>query len=72
MLFVCIDPKFAEWQHWIHVNASATDIQGTGESITAYFGSAPGKDSGKHHYCIVVYEQPDRLVCDEPKISATR
>jgi hypothetical protein len=44
------DPKFAEWQHWVHVNAAA-DAVGAGlpaaawggESITAYFGPAPGQ-----------------------------
>ena len=68
---LCADPKFGEWQHWILVNAPHTDLS-KGEALTAYFGSAPGKDSGKHRYCCVVYEQTDHLVCDEPRVSATR
>lgn len=65
------DPKFGEWQHMIVVNAPSSDFA-SGEAITAYFGSAPGKDSGMHRYCVVVYEQPDKIVPDEEKISATR
>ena len=50
------DPKFAEWQHWVAVNAKGGDVS-TGESITAYFGPAPGKDSGRHRYAVTAYEQ---------------
>lgn len=64
------DPKFAEWQHWISVNTPAQDIT-AGESITTYFGSAPGKDSGKHRYVMVVYEQPGKIEPDEERVSGT-
>lgn len=64
------DPKFGEWQHWVHVNAPVYMLL-TGESVTAYFGPAPGKDTGKHRYCLVVYEQREPLVVEEPRISAT-
>jgi hypothetical protein len=53
------------------VNASASDVE-SGDSITAYFGSAPGKDSGKHTYTLVVYEQPEKITPDEERVSATR
>jgi hypothetical protein len=55
----------------VHVNAPSSDLVGGGEAITAYFGSAPGKDSGKHRYCVVVYEQPEKLSPDEERIGAT-
>ncbi len=65
------DPKFAEWQHWVLVNASHTDLS-VGEALTEYFGSAPGKDSGEHRYCLVIYEQPDKITADEAKVTKTR
>jgi hypothetical protein len=65
------DPKFGEWQHWIVVNAPADDV-GAGEAVTAYFGSAPGKDSGAHRYVLAVYEQPGRItIPEEEHVSAT-
>ena len=39
------------------------------DARTAFFGSAPGKDSGKHVYALVVYAQPGgRVAPDEPRI----
>lgn len=64
------DPKFGEWQHWLLVNAPGADLL-RGEAQTAYFGSAPGKDSGTHRYCIVAYAQPGRIAPAEAPISAT-
>ena len=72
------DPKFGEWQHWVLVNAAvaADGALHGGEARTAYFGSAPGKDSGAHRYCLVAYAQPrgERIeLSDEldPPVSAT-
>jgi phosphatidylethanolamine-binding protein (PEBP) family uncharacterized protein len=64
------DPKFGEWQHWVHVNAGPSDLS-SGESITAFFGSAPGQGAGVHRYCLVVYEQPGKIEPDEAHVSAT-
>jgi phosphatidylethanolamine-binding protein (PEBP) family uncharacterized protein len=64
------DPKFGEWQHWISVNTPADDVS-AGDAITAYFGSAPGKDSGKHRYVLVAYEQAGKIEPDEERVSAT-
>jgi hypothetical protein len=64
------DPKFGEWQHWVCVNvpgsalggeASSSGSSSSGEkwaTLTTYFGCAPGKDSGRHRYCLVAYAQP--------------
>jgi hypothetical protein len=66
------EPKFKEWQHWVHVNAPAEDFIKGGDSITAYVGSAPGKDSGFHRYVAVLYEQAARIEPDEARIPANR
>jgi hypothetical protein len=69
------DPKFAEWQHWVHVNAAA-DAVGAGlpaaawggESITAYFGPAPGQGSGRHRYALAAYAQPGPIAPTEERV----
>ena len=62
------DPKFAEWQHWVHVNALNGDVA-SGESVTTYFGPAPGKGNGRHRYALTAYEQTTgTIVVDEPRI----
>ncbi len=62
------EPKFAEWQHWVQVNVRVDKDSGAvvdkGESVTAFFGPAPGKDSGRHRYCLVVYEQEAAINVD--------
>lgn len=68
------DPKFGEFAHWVVVNASAADVQGTGEALVAYHGSSPGPGSGVHRYCLVVYAQPGdgaRIACDEARVGPT-
>ena len=40
------DPKFREWQHWLVVNVPGTDVA-KGDTLAAYVGSGPGKDSGE-------------------------
>ena len=65
------DPKFGEWQHWVHVNAKGGEaLPGSGDSITAYFGPAPGKDSGRHRYVLVAYEQPGEIAPSEERVGA--
>lgn len=66
------DPKFAEWQHWVHVNAVAgAEVLESGESITAYFGPAPGKDTGRHRYALVAYAQPGPIAPTEERVGPT-
>ena len=63
------DPKFAEWQHWVHVNAAAgAELPASGESITAYFGPAPGQGSGRHRYALAAYAQPGPIAPTEERV----
>ena len=80
------DPKFGEWQHWIVCNVPGSALGGGGgdaapmaaaggapwTTLTAYFGPAPGKDSGRHRYCFVAYAQPRGAVdvASIPRIGA--
>ena len=58
------DPKFAEWQHWVWVNASVRGADpcvldpatSLGDHPTSWFGPAPGQGDA-HMYCVVVYQQ---------------
>ena len=63
-------PEFAEWMHWVVVNAPAENLGG-GEQLTAYFGSAPGQGTGLHRYVLVAYAQPGRIAPTEAPVSAT-
>ena len=65
------DPKFGEFAHWVAVNATAADVLGSCETIVAYHGSSPGPGSGLHRYCLVLYAQPGRIACDEPRVGPT-
>jgi hypothetical protein len=65
------DPKFGEFVHWAVVNASAADVQGTGDALVAYHGASPGPGSGAHRYCLVVYAQPGRIAPDEARVGPT-
>jgi hypothetical protein len=69
------EPKFAEFNHWLTVNVPAPKADGPveyGDPIVAYVGSAPGQAGGVHRYVFVVYEQPDKLTCDEPRVPIQR
>jgi len=62
------DPKFGEWQHWVVVNARGGDAA-AGDVLTAFFGPAPGKDSGAHRYVLVAYEQAAAVdAAAEPRV----
>ncbi len=61
------DPKFGEWQHWVVINAPEGKVE-DGETLTAFFGSAPGKDTGAHRYCFVAYAQPGKIEADEARV----
>nr|XP_028566497.1 phosphatidylethanolamine-binding protein 1-like [Podarcis muralis] len=59
------DPKLREWHHFLVTNMHGNDI-GSGCILSDYIGSAPAKGTGLHRYVWLVYEQPQRLTCDEP------
>ncbi|EDV43705.1 uncharacterized protein Dana_GF16395 [Drosophila ananassae] len=64
------DPKFREWHHWLVVNIPGNQIE-NGQVLTAYVGSGPPKGSGLHRYVFLVFKQPQKLTCSEPKIPKT-
>ena len=49
--------EFREWVHFVKMNASGSDLAGTGDEIVQYVGSGPPKGSGIHRYVWLVYEQ---------------
>ncbi|XP_042297455.1 phosphatidylethanolamine-binding protein 1-like [Sceloporus undulatus] len=63
------DPKNREWHHFLVTNMKGHDI-GSGCVLTDYIGSAPAKGTGLHRYVWLVYEQPQRLTCDEPILNS--
>ncbi|XP_067012135.1 protein D2 isoform X2 [Anabrus simplex] len=62
------EPKFREWHHWLVVNIPGTNID-KGEVLSEYVGSGPPKGTGLHRYVFLVYEQPGKLTCDEPRLT---
>ncbi|XP_019870681.2 protein D2-like [Aethina tumida] len=60
-------PKFREWHHWLVVNIPGKDI-GKGEVLSEYIGAGPPKNTGLHRYVLLVYKQPGKINCDEPRL----
>ncbi|KAJ8917431.1 hypothetical protein NQ315_005478 [Exocentrus adspersus] len=58
----------AQWNpyinHWLVGNIKSSQIS-TGETLTPYSGSKPGKDSGLHRYIFLVFEQPGKVSFEE-------
>lgn len=52
------NPYNKYWLHWIKTNI--TD-KNDGDLIVEFNPSAPPKNSGPHRYCIIVFEQKDKL-----------
>lgn len=52
--------KGREWLHWLDVNIPGNNFE-KGEFLTAFFPSAPPKDSGEHRYVFLLYRQPNKL-----------
>ncbi|KAL4712381.1 hypothetical protein ACJJTC_001542 [Scirpophaga incertulas] len=64
------NPRTREFHHWLVGNVPGCAVE-EGEVLTAYIGAGPPLTSGFHRYTIVVYEQPGKLVFDEPRICNT-
>nr|XP_056715626.1 phosphatidylethanolamine-binding protein 1-like [Euleptes europaea] len=62
------NPKMREWHHFLVTNMKGNDIS-SGCILSDYVGSAPAKGTGLHRYVWLVYEQPQRLTCDEPVLN---
>ncbi|KAL6074466.1 Phosphatidylethanolamine-binding protein 1 [Balamuthia mandrillaris] len=72
-----LDPKFKAWLHWLAVNVplSSDDDElepEKGFAIAEYVGAAPGKDSGKHRYTFLVYEQPGVIDVENETVIKSR
>lgn len=64
------NPIRREWLHWLVVNIPGTDLS-KGETINAYVGAGPPKDTGLHRYVTLLFKQPGKLNFDEPRRSNT-
>ncbi|KAK5646320.1 hypothetical protein RI129_004784 [Pyrocoelia pectoralis] len=64
------NPEFREWHHWLVGNIPGMDV-GKGEVLSAYIGSGPPEGTGLHRYVLLVYEQPDKITFDEPRLTNT-
>jgi len=58
------DPKWREWHHWLVVNIPGNDIS-KGETISAYIGAGPPRDTGLHRYVYLVYKQQGKIIDPE-------
>ncbi|KAH9369532.1 hypothetical protein HPB48_019677 [Haemaphysalis longicornis] len=63
------NPRYREWHHWLVVNVPGTTVA-NGEILSEYIGACPPRGTGLHRYVIVVYKQPERLTCDEKRLTA--
>ncbi|EDW58506.1 protein D2 [Drosophila virilis] len=64
------EPKFREWHHWLVVNVPGTQID-KGDVLSAYVGSGPPQGTGLHRYVFLIFKQPQKLSCNEPRIPKT-
>ncbi|KAM8705223.1 hypothetical protein ACLKA7_009648 [Drosophila subpalustris] len=64
------EPKFREWHHWLVVNVPGNQVD-KGDVLTAYVGSGPPQGTGLHRYVFLVFKQPQKLSCNEPRIPKT-
>lgn len=62
------DPVAGEVRHWYVVNIPGNNLE-EGETLFAYIGSGPPKDTGLHRYVFLVFKQSGKLVFDEPRVS---
>jgi phosphatidylethanolamine-binding protein len=61
------EPTYREWHHWLVGNIPGADIA-KGETLSAYVGSGPPKDTGLHRYVFLVYKQDGKLTFDELRL----
>ncbi|XP_054286560.1 protein D1-like [Macrosteles quadrilineatus] len=65
-----INPEAREFLHWLVGNIQGTDLS-SGDVIAEYIGSGPPKDSGFHRYVFLVYQQPEKIIFEEPRVNKT-
>lgn len=61
------DPKFREWHHWLVGNIPGNDVA-KGETLSAYIGSGPPKDTGLHRYVFLIYKQGGKIEFTEKRL----
>ncbi|XP_065356006.1 putative odorant-binding protein A5 [Calliphora vicina] len=64
-------PTWKEFVHWLVVNVPGKDIE-KGDEYCAYVGPLPPKTAGMMRFVFLVYEQPGKLVFDEPFVNSTK
>lgn len=57
-----------EVRHWYVGNIPGKDVE-KGDTLFAYIGSGPPKDTGLHRYIFLVFKQTGKLEFDEPRVS---
>ena len=62
------EPTYREWHHYLVVNVPGDKIA-EGETLSEYVGSGPPPETGLHRYVWLVYEQKDKIQCDEPRLT---
>lgn len=61
------EPTYREWHHWLVGNIPGSDVE-KGETLSAYVGSGPPKDTGLHRYVFLIYKQNGKLEFDEKRL----
>lgn len=60
LLLVDAQGKGREWLHWLAMNIPGSNVE-KGEFLTAFFPSAPPKDSGEHRYVFLLFKQTEKI-----------
>ncbi|XP_065356007.1 putative odorant-binding protein A5 [Calliphora vicina] len=68
---ISANPIWREFVHWLVVNVPGKDIE-KGDEYCAYVGPLAPKTSGMTRYVFLIYEQPGKLVFDEPFVNQSK
>jgi phosphatidylethanolamine-binding protein (PEBP) family uncharacterized protein len=60
LIMTDVEGKEREWLHWLAANIPGKNIE-KGEFLTAFFPSAPPKESGEHRYVFLLFKQPEKI-----------
>lgn len=62
--------KGKEWLHWLIANIPGNNVE-KGTVITAFFPSAPPKDTGEHLYVFLLFKQPAKINFEGEVLTST-
>ena len=71
------NPTYREWLHWVVKNVKVTnrrrvDVE-AGDTVVEYVSSAPPKDTGKHRYVFLLFEQKNGYIdCSDEQVLVAR